>query len=55
VRFGDVISAGMVFAGTTWLGFAARQFALVNVALIALWLVLAVAIGRRYRKLTEGK
>ena len=54
VRFGDVLSAGMVFAGTTWLGFAARQFALVNVGLIALWLVLAFAIGRRYRKLTEG-
>jgi len=51
VRFGDVISAGMVFAGTTWLGFAARQFALVNVGLIALWLILAVAIGRRYRQL----
>ena len=54
VRFGDVVSAGLVFAGTTWLGFAARQFALVNVGLIALWLVLALAIGRRYRKLTEG-
>ena len=34
VRFGDVVSAGMVFAGTTWLGFAPRQFALVNVVLI---------------------
>jgi ATP:ADP antiporter, AAA family len=54
VRFGDVLSAGVVFAGTTWLGFAARQFALVNVGLIVLWLVLAFAIGRRYRKLTEG-
>jgi AAA family ATP:ADP antiporter len=54
VRFGDVISAGLVFAGTTWLGFAARQFALVNVGLIVLWLILAIAIGRRYRKLTES-
>ncbi len=52
VRFGDVISAGLVFAGTTWLGFAAREFALVNVGLIVLWLVLAVAIGSRYRRLT---
>ena len=54
VRFGDVLSAGMVFAGTTWLGFAARQFALVNVGLIVVWLILAVAIGRRYRQLTKA-
>ena len=51
VRFGDVVSAGMVFAGTTWLGFAPRHFAMVNVALIAVWLVLAVAIGRSFKKL----
>jgi len=53
VRFGDVVSAGVVFAGTTWLGFASRQFALVNMALIVVWLVLAVAIGRRFRTLTD--
>jgi AAA family ATP:ADP antiporter len=52
VRFGDVLSAGIVFAGTTWLGFAPRQFALVNVGLIVVWIVLALAIGSRYRKLT---
>jgi hypothetical protein len=46
-----VLSAGLVFAGTTWLGFAPRQFALVNVGLIGLWLILAIAIGRRFRKL----
>jgi AAA family ATP:ADP antiporter len=51
VRFGDVLSAGLVFAGTTWLGFAPREFALVNVALIAVWLVLAVAIGRMFKRL----
>jgi AAA family ATP:ADP antiporter len=54
VRFGDVLSAGVVFAGTTWLGFAARQFALVNVVLVAIWLVLAVVIGNRYRQLTKA-
>ena len=51
VRFGDVLSAGLVFAGTTWLGFAPRQFALVNVGLIVVWLVLAVAIGRLFKRL----
>jgi AAA family ATP:ADP antiporter len=53
VRFGDVLSAGLVFAGTTWLGFAPRQFALVNVGLIAVWILLAFAIGGRYRRLTQ--
>ena len=51
VRFGDVLSAGLVFAGTTWLGFAPREFALANVALIVVWLVLAIAIGRLFKKL----
>jgi AAA family ATP:ADP antiporter len=51
VRFGDVLSAGVVFAGTTWLGFAPKQFALVNVGLIVIWLILAIAIGRRFRQL----
>jgi AAA family ATP:ADP antiporter len=50
VRFGDVLSAGLVFAGTHWLGLGAPQFALVNVALIVVWLVLAVAIGRLFER-----
>ena len=53
VRFGDVLSAGLVFAGTTWLHFAPRQFALANVVLIVLWIVLALAIGRRFRLLSK--
>jgi AAA family ATP:ADP antiporter len=53
VRFGDVLSAGVVFAGTTWLGFGPRHVALVNVALIVLWLIVAVAIGRRFRALAK--
>jgi AAA family ATP:ADP antiporter len=52
VRFGDVLSAGLVFAGTTWLHFAPRQFALANVALIVVWVALAVAIGKRFTKLS---
>jgi AAA family ATP:ADP antiporter len=54
VRFGDVLSAGLVYAGTVWWGLAPRQFALVNVALIAVWLVLAVAIGRRFERMTAA-
>ncbi|HZE19600.1 MAG TPA: Npt1/Npt2 family nucleotide transporter, partial [Candidatus Angelobacter sp.] len=51
VRFGDVISAGIVFAGTTWLGFAAPQFAMVNAGLVLIWLAVAVAIGRRFHRM----
>ena len=52
VRFGDVLSAGLVFAGTRWLSFGSRQFALVNVALIVVWLILAVVIGLRFELLS---
>jgi AAA family ATP:ADP antiporter len=52
VRFGDVLSAGLVFAGTRWLSFGSRQFALVNVALIGVWLFLAYLIGRQFDRLS---
>jgi AAA family ATP:ADP antiporter len=54
VRFGDVLSAGLVFAGTTWFGFAPGHFALVNVGLTLVWLVLAIAIGRKYRQMAAN-
>lgn len=50
-RLGDVLSAALVFAGTTWLTLTVRGFALVNLVLVAVWLALAVAVGRRYRRL----
>lgn len=46
VRMGDVLSAGLVFAGTTWLALAPQQFALFNLALVVVWLGLAVLVGR---------
>ncbi len=53
VRFGDLCSAGLVFAGVTWLGFTTKQFALTNAALVLVWLVLAIVIGRRFQKLAK--
>jgi AAA family ATP:ADP antiporter len=50
-RAGDVMAAVMWFGGTKLVGLAFNQLALVNLVLIAGWLVVAVAIGRRYRKL----
>jgi ATP:ADP antiporter, AAA family len=48
VRAGDVLSAGLVFVGTTALGLGVMGFARVNLVLAAVWLLLALAIGREY-------
>jgi AAA family ATP:ADP antiporter len=48
VRAGDVIQAGIVFAGTTWLGLGERGFAAGNVILVSVWLVVAFQLLRQY-------
>lgn len=53
VRIGDMLQAGIVFAGVTWLGFEVRNFALVNVVFCALWLVVAVAIYRKHKQISR--
>jgi AAA family ATP:ADP antiporter len=55
VRAGDVFSAGLVFVGSALLHLGTRQFALVNLALVAGWLVLAVMIGRAYNRLAAAR
>ena len=55
VRAGDVLSAVVVFAGTTWLAFSAQSFAVFNVALVIIWLILAILIGRHYKRLTASR
>jgi hypothetical protein len=52
VRLGDLAAALVVFAGTAWLTLDASGFALINIACIVLWLLLAVALVRRNRRLT---
>ncbi len=54
VRMGDVMAALLVLAGTTLIHLAPAGFALVNVGLALLWVLLALAIGRRYRQLTAS-
>ena len=53
VRAGDVLSAVLVFAGTTILALSTRQFAMINILLVFAWLVLAVLVGREYRRLVS--
>ena len=51
VRIGDVLSAVVVFIGSYWL-LNTKAFATINVALVAVWLVLVAVIGRHYKRLT---
>ena len=55
VRVGDVLAALLVLGGTTVLGLAPTGFALVNVGLAAVWLTIALFIGRRYRRLSSSR
>ena len=54
VRAGDVLAALVVLGGTTLLGLAPGGFALVNVVVASLWVMLAVFIGRRYLLLSRS-
>ena len=51
VRLGDLVAAFVVFVGTTWVALDASGFAIVNLCLVTVWLVLAVALVRRNRAL----
>lgn len=50
VRAGDVLSAGVVFVGTTFLAFSPGEFAGFNLVLVGVWLVLGIAVARMYRR-----
>ncbi len=52
-RFGDLIQAGAFYVGLHFLGLSIPEFALVNLALALVWLVLAIFIGREYRRLVR--
>jgi AAA family ATP:ADP antiporter len=55
VRSGDVLSALLVYVGSTVLGFAVTDFARVNLVLALVWVALAVVVGRYYfQKTTTG-
>ncbi len=50
VRLGDVLSAGLVFAGTTWLALNPQQFAMANAVLVLVWLFVAFSLGRMFKE-----
>jgi AAA family ATP:ADP antiporter len=50
VRIGDVLSAFVVVAGTTWLALGLRGFALGNMVLVVLWIGIALMLLREHRR-----
>ena len=50
VRTGDLFSAGIVYAGTTWLAFGVPGFAFSNVVLTVAWLGVAFLLMREHRR-----
>lgn len=50
-RIGDVLSAVLVFVGTTYLALGGSGFAGFNMLVVSGWLVLSFYIGREYRQL----
>jgi AAA family ATP:ADP antiporter len=52
-RLGDLMQAGIVLAGT-YLALSTEQYALINVAFVAIWLVVIAGIYREHRKLVQS-
>jgi len=54
VRAGDLLSSATVFVGTSMLALGTTQFAWINVALVSILLVVAIVVGRGFRRRTES-
>jgi ATP:ADP antiporter, AAA family len=54
VRFGDMLQAGVVFVGVQ-LALSIRGFAIINVVLVAVWLLIVFGIRREHEKLTGSE
>jgi ATP:ADP antiporter, AAA family len=51
-RLGDVVHAVIIFIGLHWLGFGIQQFALLNVGLAVVWLIVAARLAGAYGRKT---
>jgi ATP:ADP antiporter, AAA family len=52
-RIGDLIQAGVVFAGLHWLHWTAAQFAVLNLLLALGWIALSIAVGREFGRMAR--
>jgi AAA family ATP:ADP antiporter len=53
-RTGDMLQALIVFAGVQ-LAFGIRSFAVINLALVAVWILLVIGIAAEHRKITTAE
>ncbi len=53
VRFGDMLSGGLVYVGTAIFHFSLQRFAIANLFLCLLWLAVGVLLLRQYRALSR--
>ena len=52
-RFGDLVQAGVIFAGLHWFNFDVAEFAALNMVLSMAWLAVAWRISRRFPTLRQ--
>lgn len=55
VRCGDLVAAGMVYAGTHWASAGIPAFGMANLALVLVWAMTALALLRRHGALVAGR
>ena len=53
-RAGDMLSAAVVLVVVQWLALSVRQFAIVNIALVIVWFIVAAVLARENRRLTAS-
>jgi AAA family ATP:ADP antiporter len=53
VRFGDVLHALTVFIGTTYLAFHLESFAIINVVMATIWIILSFLVIKEHKKLSS--
>jgi AAA family ATP:ADP antiporter len=51
-RAGDVLCAALIFVGTTFLAFRIENFAMVNVVLAIVWIMIGVSLAKEHKKLS---
>jgi AAA family ATP:ADP antiporter len=51
-RAGDVLCAALIFVGTTFLAFRIEYFAMVNVVLAIIWIIIGVSLAKEHKKLS---
>ncbi len=52
-RAGDTLSALLVLIGTTMIALSTSGFAIVNIAAVLIWLVVAFKVGKEYKRLAD--